>query len=70
MKASGRGAGSGGRDSDPRVAAQLVLHYNNPEICLSQLANCRWRFWLDRLGRCLKLFVSTVGESSPEFFFL
>ena len=29
-------------------------------VCLSQLAKCRSQFLLDRLGRCLKLFVSTL----------
>ena len=36
-------------------------------VCLSQLANCRSRFWLDRLGRCLKLFVSTDSTSCHKF---
>ena len=30
-------------------------------------ANCRWQFLLDRLGSCLKLFVSTESTSSHEF---
>ena len=36
-------------------------------VCLSMLANCRSQFLLDRLGRCLKLFVSTDSTSSHEF---
>ena len=31
------------------------------------LANCRWQFLLDRLRRCLKLFVSTESTSCHEF---
>ena len=31
------------------------------------LANCRSQFLLDRLGRCLKLFVSTESTSCHEF---
>ena len=31
------------------------------------LANCRLQFLLDRLGRCLILFVSTESTSSHEF---
>ena len=38
------------------------LYYNSP--CLSMFANCRSQFLLDRLGKCLKLFVST---DTPEF---
>ena len=30
------------------------------------LANCRSQFLLDRLGRCLKLFASTLGPSSHD----
>ena len=36
-------------------------------VCLSQLTNCRSQFLLDRLGRCLKLFVSTESTSCHEF---
>ena len=36
-------------------------------VCLSMLANCRSQFLLDRLGRCLKLFVSTDSPSCHEF---
>ena len=46
------------------------LYYNSPlslSVCLSQLANCRLQFLLDRLGRCLKLFVSTDSTSCHEF---
>ena len=35
-------------------------------VCLSQLANLRPQFLLDRLGRCLKLFVSTESTSCHE----
>ena len=33
------------------------------------LANCRSQFLLERLGRCLKLFVSTDSPSCHEFAF-
>ncbi len=36
-------------------------------VCLSQLTNCRSQLLLDRLGRCLKLFVSTESTSCHEF---
>ena len=36
-------------------------------VCLSQLANCMSQFLLDRLGRYLKLFVSTDSTSCHEF---
>ncbi len=36
-------------------------------VCLSQLANCRSEFLLDRLGRYRKLFVSTESTSCLEF---
>ena len=36
-------------------------------VCLSQLANCRSQFLLARLGRYLKLFVSTESTSCHEF---
>ena len=36
-------------------------------VCLSCLANCRPQFLLDRLRRCLKLFVSTDNTSCHEF---
>ena len=35
-------------------------------VCLSQLKNCRSQFLLDRLGRCLKLFISTESTSCHE----
>ncbi len=38
-------------------------------VCLSQLANCSSQFLLDRLGRCLKLFVSTESTCCHEFAF-
>ena len=43
------------------------LYYNSPYVCLSQLANCRSQCLLDRLGRCLKQFVSTERTSCREF---
>ena len=47
------------------------LYYNSPyvclSVCLSVLANCRSQFLLDRLGRCLKLFVSTCNEFASQF---
>ena len=36
-------------------------------VCLSAFANCRSQFLLDRLGRCLKLFVSSESISCHEF---
>ena len=36
-------------------------------VCRSMLANRRSQFLLDRLGRCLKLFVSTESISCNEF---
>ena len=45
----------------------ICCRYNFFLICLSQLANCRSQFLLDRPGRCLTLFVSTDGPSSHEF---
>ena len=44
-----------------------LLYYNSPYVCLSVFANCRSQFLLDRLGRCLKLFVSTDSTSCHEF---
>ena len=52
----------------------LHVYYN---YCRSKLANCRSQFLLDRLGRCIKLFVSTESTSchrfasqfGPEFFY-
>ena len=38
-----------------------------PKRCVSVLANSRSQFLLDRLGRCLKLFVSTETISCHEF---
>ena len=32
-----------------------------------ELANCWSQFLLDRLGRCIKLFVSTESTSSNDF---
>ena len=36
-------------------------------VCLSMFANCRSQFSLDRLGRCLKLFVSSESISCRKF---
>ena len=36
-------------------------------VCVSMLANCMSQFLLDRLGRYLKLFVSTESISCHEF---
>ena len=41
----------------------ILLKY----VCLSQLANCRSQVLLDRLGRCIKLFVSAESTSCREF---
>ena len=41
----------------------ILLKY----VCLSVLANCRSKFLLDCLRRCLKLFVSTESTSCHEF---
>ena len=41
----------------------ILLKY----VCMSQLANCRSQFLPDRLGRCLKLSVSTGGPYFHEF---
>ena len=38
-------------------------------VCMSVLANCRSQFWLDSLGRCLKLFLSTDNTSCHESWF-
>ena len=41
-----------------------ILYFS---LSLSMLANCMLQFLLDRLGRCLKLFVSTESISCHEF---
>ena len=41
----------------------ILLRY----VCLSVFANCRSQFFLDRLERCLKLFVSSDSTSCHEF---
>ena len=43
------------------------LYYNSSKICLSQLANCRLPFLLDRLGRCIKLFVWSESTTCHMF---
>ena len=43
------------------------LYYNSPNMRKTLLASCRSQFLLDRLGKCLKLFVSTVGTSCHKF---
>ena len=40
-----------------------TVYYNSSSVCL----HCRLQFLLDRLGRCLKMFVSTESTSSHEF---
>ena len=45
------------------IYAIILLKY----VCMSQLANCRSQYLLDRLGSCLKLFVSTESTSCHEF---
>ena len=54
------------------VIARLCFHhlYYNvilKYVCLSMLANSRSQVLLDRLGRCIKLFVSTKNTSCHEF---
>ena len=44
-----------------------IIHTDDFPLCLSHLANCRSQFLLDRLGRCIKLFVSTESTSCREF---
>ena len=44
----------------------ILYRYCN-SLCLSKSANCRSQFLLDRLGRCLKLFISTESTSCHEF---
>ena len=44
----------------------IILCYNSPFKNLSLFANGRSQFLLDRLGRCLKLFVSTERTFSHE----
>ena len=43
------------------------LYYNSPNMRKTLLASCRSQLLLDRLGKCLKLFVSTVGTSCHKF---
>ena len=43
------------------------LYYISPNMRKTLLASCRSQFLLDRLGKCLKLFVSTVGTSCHKF---
>ena len=55
------------RSSRQRLG-HLQSHFDGCwHVCLSQLVNCRSQFLLDRLGRCLKLFVSTESTSCHEF---
>ena len=49
-------------DNEYCIYTIILLKY----VCLSLFANCRSQFLLDRLGRYLKLFVSTVIPSSHE----
>ena len=53
-------------DGDGSNVQRKHLYYNS-RVCLSQLANCRSQFLLDRLVRSLKLFVSTESTSRHEF---
>ena len=51
------------QDGDSKEArTHLHLYYNSPQICRC-FSNCRSQFLLDRLWRCLKLFIST--DSRP-----
>ena len=43
------------------------LYYNCLTVCMSRFANCRSQFFLDRLGRYIKLLVSIVILSSHKF---
>ena len=43
------------------------LYYYSPNMRKTLLASCGSQFLLDRLGKCLKLFVSTVGTSCHKF---
>ena len=46
----------------------FIYNINNyPYVCPSMFENSRSQFLLDRLGRCLKLFVSTDITSCHEF---
>ena len=45
----------------------LHLYYNYHYVCCSMFANCRSQFLLDRIGKCLKLFVSTDSTFNHEF---
>ena len=44
-----------------------ILYRNDYDVCLSAFADCRSQYLLDRLGRCLKLIVSSRGTSCHEF---
>ena len=50
-----------------RYAIHVIDIYTIIRISLSPFANCRSKFVLDRLGRCLKLIVSCRGTSCHEF---
>ena len=62
-----------GRDEDAteftaqREQVGTVYYYYLYSFFLSLFANGRSQFLLDRLGRCLKLFVSTASPFSHEF---
>ena len=36
-------------------------------VCLATFAQCSSQFWLNRVGRCLKLIASTLGTFCHEF---
>ena len=57
------------RDRDEKITHAAVIYTTIlfKSVVLSQLSNCRSQFLLDRLGKCLKLFVSTESTSSDEF---
>ena len=48
------------------LGVSRLMYARHKSVCLSMLANCRSQFLLDRLGRCLKLFVSTDSTSCHE----
>ena len=50
-----------------RVCTHIYTIICLKSVCRSTFADCRSQFLLDRLGRCLKLIVSYLGTSSPEF---
>ena len=56
------------RYSMPSVSEETIIYYyKSLSVCRLQLANCRSTFLPDRLGRSLKLFVSTESTSCHDF---